>query len=584
MFKKPPQVKPAANIKSSDRRKLLSAVCKTYNLPIDEIAKEGLDNLVPPISKKASFTSPVDKKLSGTIYFDSNEIPTWFQTRDSQLYPSLFTCWKCPYVLPLIKTHEPVIGILGKGADLMLPGTIPPFDERAVKHAVVGIVSKEKPNVIMAVGVCRLNLTQFDYVVGRSGMAVEIIHHFEDELMKLNKEIDVEIPEEVNAAIPKIAKEDDEVKTEEGKLEEADEDVKKEGQPKKEDPTKDSTSEHTPVAVSGETKTEIDDVAEELAQLTTEEVDNFFIRALLQTIKLETIELPINSSTFMSSYIYKNLPILDSTYANIKKTSWKKTSKFLKAMVKSSYLEVKGKDEDLSVIKLMARNNPTIENFVPHKVNKVKKPTSSGSNGSDGNTSSSSMMKITTLYKPTSKSRMFFNKLNVEFDHLYTMAELRTMFNDYVKLANLASPTNPKHIVIDEILSKPTNKLVDSESPRDQIFTTFLSNFTPHYSITSNQHSYLSKGTPPKIHIVTEMKIGRKVITRVGNYDKFFIKQGAFAEELRKLCSGSTTIVDDEQVQVQGPHGKTIIQLLKEKGVPLGCIEFEDKVKKKKRK
>lgn len=574
MFKKPPQVKPAANIKSSDRRKLLSTICKTYSLPIDEITKEGLDNLVPPISKKASFTSPVDKKLSGTIYFDSNEVPTWFQTRDSQLYPSLFTCWKCPYILPLVKTHEPVIGVLGKGADLMLPGTIPPFDERAVKNAVVGIVSKEKPNVIMAVGVCRLNLTQFDYVVGRSGMAVEIIHHFDDELMKLNKEIDVVIPEEVNAEIPKVTKEDEAVETDgvdEAGREEPESEIQKE----------ETTSAQTEAIETGEVKTEIDNVAEELAQLTTEEVDNFFIRSLLQTIKLENIELPINASTFMSSYIYKNLPILDSAYANIKKTSWKKTSKFLKAMAKLSYLEVKGKDEDLSITKLMTRTNPTIENFVPHKINKVKKPTSSGS--PDGN-ASSSMMKITTLYKPTSKSRMFFNKLNAEFDHLYALPELRTMFNNYIKLANLVNPANPKQIIIDEIISKPTNKPIDSQAPRDQIFTTFLTNFTPHYAITSNQYSHLGKGTPPKIHIVTEMKIGRKVITRVGNYDKFFIKQGAFAEELRKLCSGSTTIVDDEQVQVQGPHGNTIINLLKEKGVPLGCIEFEDKVKKKKRK
>lgn len=576
MFKKPPQVKPAANIKSSDRRKLLSTICKTYSLPIDEITKEGLDNLVPPISKKASFTSPVDKKLSGTIYFDSNEVPSWFQTRDSQLYPSLFTCWKCPYILPLVKTHEPVIGVLGKGADLMLPGTIPPFDERAVKNAVVGIVSKEKPNVIMAVGVCRLNLTQFDYVVGRSGMAVEIIHHFDDELMKLNKEIDVVIPEEVDAEIPKVTKEEEEELVETDGVDKADRE-----EPESEIQKEETTSAQPEAIETGEVKTEIENVAEELAQLTTEEVDNFFIRSLLQTIKLENIELPINASTFMSSYIYKNLPILGSTYANIKKTSWKKTSKFLKAMAKLSYLEVKGKDEDLSIIKLMTRTNPTIENFVPHKINKVKKPTSSGS--SDGN-ASSSMMKITTLYKTTSKSRMFFNKLNAEFDHLYALPELRTMFNNYIKLANLVNPANPKQIIIDEIISKPTNKPIDSQAPRDQIFTTFLTNFTPHYAITSNQYSHLGKGTPPKIHIVTEMKIGRKVITRVGNYDKFFIKQGAFAEELRKLCSGSTTIVDDEQVQVQGPHGNTIINLLKEKGVPLGCIEFEDKVKKKKRK
>ncbi|KAG5420250.1 hypothetical protein I9W82_002130 [Candida metapsilosis] len=582
MFKKPPQVKPAANIKSSDRRKLLSTVCKTYNLPIDEIAKQGLDNLVPPISKKATFTSPIDKKLTGTIYFDSDEIPTWFQTRDSQLYPSLFTCWKCPYILPLVKTHEPVIGVLGKGADLMLPGTIPPFDVRATKNAIVGIVSKEKPNVIMAVGVCRLNLTQFDYVVGRSGMAVEIIHHFDDELMKLNKEIDVVVPDNVDPEIPKIVSDEEEVANEE----------EKESEQKEEKPVAESQAAES--GTTGETRTDIDDVSEELAQLTTDEVDNFFIRSLLQTIKLENFQLPINSSSFMSLYIYKNLPILDPAYANIKKTSWKKTSKFLKAMAKLSYLEVKGKDEDLSIVKLMPKTDPTIENFVPHKINKVKKPTSAGSDGNGGSSSSpssSSAMKITNLYKPTSKSRMFFNKLDAEFDHLYTLPELRTMFNDYIKSANLVNPKNPKQIIVDEIIAKPTNKPIDAQVARDEIFTTFLTNFTPHYSIKDNNninnvnaHDHIAKGTPPKIRIVTEMKIGRKVITRVGNYDKFFIKQGAFAEELRKLCSGSTTIVDDEQVQVQGPHGNTIINLLKEKGVPLGCIEFEDKVKKKKRK
>lgn len=161
-----------------------------------------------------------------------------------------------------------MIGVLGKGADLMLPGTIPPFDERAVKNAVVGIVSKEKPNVIMAVGVCRLNLTQFDYVVGRSGMAVEIIHHFDDELMKLNKEIDVVIPEEVDAEIPKVTKEEELVETD--GVDKADRE-----EPESEIQKEETTSAQPEAIETGEVKTEIENVAEELAQLTTEEVDNF---------------------------------------------------------------------------------------------------------------------------------------------------------------------------------------------------------------------------------------------------------------------------------------------------------------------
>ena len=94
------------------------------------------------------------------------------------------------------------------------------------------------------------------------------------------------------------------------------------------------------------------------------------------------------------------------------------------------------------------------------------------------------------------------------------------------------------------------------------------------------------KGEPPKIAIITEMRLGRKVVTRVQNFEHYFIKPHVLAEELRTKCSGSSTIGQSiTEVTVQGPHAKLITDLLnKDKGIPVSFIDVEDKTKKKKKK
>lgn len=129
--------------------------------------------------------------------------------------------------------------------------------------------------------------------------------------------------------------------------------------------------------------------------------------------------------------------------------------------------------------------------------------------------------------------------------------------------------------------------------PRAQILDPLLANnFTEFYQIFKNDDSLLFKapikGSPPRIKITTEMKIGRKVITRVSNFEVFQIDPESLAGDLRKICSGSTTIGESQtfksaEVQVQGPHGQLIIDHLNNLGVPNKWIDFENKLKKKKR-
>lgn len=567
-------------MKSSERRKLLAAVGKTYKLPQEQLSKEAEMAIMPATTKQASFQSVQGHK--GTIYTDENETPTWFKSRDSQLYPLLYTLWKAPYILAKVQTHPHVIKILSGGADLMLPGTVPPFDKRAVRGAIVGVVDTDHPTVIKAVGRCMINMSQYDNVVGRTGTAVEILHYLGDELCAMNKFVDIPVPSEHLSDEYPLK----EVETEEKKDDTAEENAKNEPERPSGETPEPSTSSG---AVSSQEKPQTDGLAEVLSELSVEDIDNFFIRALLQTLKNDTVELPATASTFMSGHIYKNLPVIDPSYANVKKTSWKKTAKFLKAMDKLKYLSVKGKDEDLSIISLMAKETPVVQNFVPHK---TIGSSGLGSAPTSNRKDKSKELTVVYLYKPTSKAKKLFADVGAPFQKLYTQSELKQLLDKYIKIKELVNVKNPKNVNVDDTLNSITNLGVGSVL-RDKLFKPFLTNCSPLYKIlkpgenVDDNDIELYKGEPPKIKIITQMKIGRKVITRMLNFEKYYIKLHVLADDLKVKCLGSTTTgpcVENPaltEVTVQGPHGKIVIDYFLDKGVPVLFIDFVDKVKKK---
>lgn len=572
MFKKDPQAKASANVKSLERRKLFAAVCKSYGLPQEQLSKEAEMAIMPATTKQASFESVQGHK--GTIYTDENETPTWFKTRDSQLYPLLFTLWKAPYILAKVQTHPHVVKILSGGAGLMLPGTVPPFDKRAIRGAIVGVVDTDHPTVIKAVGRCMINMSQYDSVVGKTGIAVEILHCVGDELCAMNKFVDIPVPSEDLLDEYPLKEEETSENRPETEVEDGTEDF--------------VAADLTSGAETPSERAETDNLAEVLTELSVEDIDNFFIRALLQTLKNDTVELPATASTFMSGHIYKNLPVVDSSYANVKKTSWKKTAKFLKAMDKLKYLSVKGKDEELSIVSLMAKETPVVQSFVPHKTIASGPSSAPKSNRKD----KTKELAVVYLYKPTNKASQLFSYMGVPFQKLYTQSELKKLLDQYIRSKELVNAKNPKNVNVDDTLNSITNLGVGSVL-RDKLFKPFLTNCSPLYKILKPGESVedsnieLYKGEPPKIKIITQTKIGRKVITRMLNFEKFYVKLHVLADDLKVRCLGSTTTgpcVENPaltEVTVQGPHGKIVIDYFLEKGVPVLFIDFVDKLKKK---
>lgn len=205
MFKKKPTVKPLAPLRSSDRRKTADSIIAEYGLqppPQDDGNRDdktettALRNaLLPEGVQTARFTTthgPDLKQVSGTVYVGAQSGDEarvlWFKIED-RMYPTVYTLWKQPGIVPLLHTPGFVVQKLQGGADLMTPGLAngPPFHQKATKGAVVAIASLEQPSVPIAVGTCLIDISSLGSVQGSRGHAVQTIHFAGDEIWSHGK-------------------------------------------------------------------------------------------------------------------------------------------------------------------------------------------------------------------------------------------------------------------------------------------------------------------------------------------------------------------------------------------------------------
>ena len=103
---------------------------------------------------------------------------------NARLYPTVYTLWHNPRIVPLLHTPNLVVQKLYGGADLMVPGLAngPPFPEGAVKGAVVAVAGLDKPDVPVFVGVCEIDVSALRDVQGARGHAVRGVHWEGDEV------------------------------------------------------------------------------------------------------------------------------------------------------------------------------------------------------------------------------------------------------------------------------------------------------------------------------------------------------------------------------------------------------------------
>lgn len=141
-------------------------------------------------------------------------------------------------------------------------------------------------------------------------------------------------------------------------------------------------------------------------------------------------------------------PLDVGTEIDIKKSSWKKLQKFLKAMEKSGLVKTKDQRGETMIISVdwshaslqVLRKYKTMESLtaqpIKGAVKQVAKPTPQPSNQAE----------ITEIFKPLGTSMIkFFEEAKHDKDALYTIPEVRTVIADYIKIHDLVDPKNQKY-------------------------------------------------------------------------------------------------------------------------------------------
>ncbi|KAF7509125.1 hypothetical protein GJ744_008352 [Endocarpon pusillum] len=661
MFKKKPQIKNLSPLRSSDRRKLADQIISEYQIQVpappqtvDENGASTLDpnaaclssirsSLLPENCLSARFNThagPHSKLVSGTIYVGSQpgqeERILWFQIgqSDQRLYPTVYTLWQNPGLVPLLHTQEFVVEKLRSGADLMTPGLTrgPPFPEKAKKNAIVAVASIEKPGVPAFVGVCEIDISALEQVQGAKGHAVKGVHWEGDELWawshggiggkqaaeKIDGWDDWSNVVSLSKGVKSMALEEDDADGQEGGV-------------SLEETQSDNRGTHL-------ASPERSDAGEQEAEPSTQEIDQAFYNAFLFALHNARkngspphygIDLPVNPSMLISNLIQPYLPIhsiSQAQYYTVKKTSWKNTKKFIKYLDKQALVKSKDRSGGETVIFDIDFDDQHILDFIPYRLPKPREdPAGGGSSQTTSkavNTSSdpsvNQNLSLQTLIRPSSKLVPDLLPSKTDF---YTPNQVSSFLRTYIEQnPELTSQSSsPRLIKLNPFLannilggsgaSNPATQAADTkalaagEMARDVLQKRLLEDThlcQPYWVLLRGDQKWSSadpslpkpkSGTPPKLSVVIEKRTGTKTVTKIGNLEVFGINPEILAGELQKKCASSTSVGQlvggkpgQMEVLVQGDQRDVVEKEVGRRGVDRRWIEVNDKTKKKAKK
>ncbi|MCJ1479689.1 hypothetical protein MMC13_008375 [Lambiella insularis] len=644
MFKKKPNIKSLAPLRSSDRRRVTDQIISDYQLEVPQIeaCKDSLEEqanissatgrlrnaLLPDGSLSAKFSTKVGpdlKVVSGTIYAGASDGDEqrvlWFKV-DDKLYPTVYTLWRHPRIVPLIHTPDFVLRKMRGGADLMIPGLArgPPFPPRAKLDSIVAVASLENPSIPVVVGVCEIDVSAISQVQGAKGHAVRTIHWEGDEIWIWSH------GGHTGRASPnRIEAWDNEDRAEKCTLvhEIAGMNLAKckSDQPDLNTDSIGSSSEPDPNEHLGE---------ENLLpheQLPVKDIDKAFWDAFLFTMHHHRVthpetarhglDFPIPQSLLISKII-PFLPVHnadDVVALQIKKSSWKSSKKFIKSLEKEGLLKSKDRNGGETVVQDVDFDNLAITTFTPYKL-PDKEPTGAVVGGagiekafkaahSTADDSVGQQLKRISLLKPKDRLAPILEPSSSSLHKLYLPAEVRDIVTSYIESENLISAANKRLVILNPVLA---NAVFDGQSsmdrevlakgsvPRDALIERTVQGCMLYWAILRNDETTddvkPKAGNPPTMKILLETRSGNKKVTKVSGVEAFHIDPQALAEELQKACASSTSVTQSQgsspkspvmEIMVQGPQKDIVIKALEKRGVHRTWIEILDKTKGKKK-
>ncbi|KIW29410.1 uncharacterized protein PV07_05226 [Cladophialophora immunda] len=664
MFKKKPQIKNLSPLRSSDRRKLADQIIADYRVHVPTLEEIDPDaataenppptasihhptpaltsvrtSLVPETCLSARFTThagPNATLVSGTVYVGAHpgqeERILWIQYgKDSRLYPTVYTLWHNPGIVPLLHTQDFVVEKLRTGADLMTPGLVggPPWPEAAKPGSVVAVAGLKKPTVPLWVGICKIDISSLGRVQGAKGAAVEGVHWEGDEIWGWSQfgSGGRTAPETIDGWDFPSGDIQDGV----GKLDleesDEDEDVQEEGGVTLDAPK--SGTENGTHDADGPDEAREDEAeagADAEREPSTAEVDEAFVQAFLYALydakkaaapPHHGLDFPIQPSFVISNMVQPHLRFPNQHYT-IKKTSWKNTKKFIKYLEKQVLVKSKDRNGGETVILDVDFDDHRVVNFQPYRLPKPKAQTPAGSVdtaqplASGADTSLGQKLTLQTVYRASSK---LVPDLIPSKTTYYTSSQISSFLKKYIdnEPALSENTSSPRFVKLDPFISNnilnsnptatDTRVLAAGEIARDALLKRILEDShlcIPHWLLLRNSQTYDADspdpalkpkpGPPPQLNIVVEKRSGTKVVTKISGLEVFGINPHVLGPELQKKCAGSASVgqlVGGKpgvmEILVQGDQRDVVEKEMARRGVDRRWVAVEDKTKKKKK-
>ncbi|CAK6439711.1 unnamed protein product [Pipistrellus nathusii] len=553
MFAKAFRVKSNTAIKGSDRRKLRADVTAAF----PTLGTDQASELVPGKEELNIVKLYAHRGDAVTVYVSGGN-PILFEL-EKNLYPTVYTLWSYPDLLPAFITWPLVLEKLVGGADLMLPGiVVPPAGLPQVQKGdlcAIVLVGNRAP---VAIGVAAMSTSEM-LTSGLKGRGFSVLHTYEDHLWQSGDRSSPPFIAPLTPDPPHVSEEQDDMRrlTLEGKEEENGEDQQMCGQKTLPEASEDP----------GNGGLNPDPADSKTLQ---EQMDELLQQCFLHALKcrVKKTDLPLLTSTFLGSHVFSCCP--EGRQLDIKKSSYKKLSKFLQQMQQEQIIQVKELSKGVESIVAVDWKHPRITSFVIPEPSPTSQTIQEGSREQPYHPPD-----IKPLYCVPASMSLLFQESGHKKGSVLEGSEVRMIIINYAKKNDLVDADNKNLVHLDPILCdcilEKNEQHTVMKLPWDNLLTRCLEKLQPAYQVTfPGQEPIVKKGKICPIDITLAQRTYNKKVTVVRNLEAYGLDPCTVAAKLQQRCQASTTVTPDPgakdslQVQIQGNQVHHLGRLLLE--------------------
>ncbi|CAH0516446.1 unnamed protein product [Peronospora belbahrii] len=563
MFAKPIKVSGNVLLKNKDAKKLRRDVAERFESTIEGPDDSNLKQLLTSktVIKKISFQAP-----SRVVVFTAEETkePLMFDvTGKGDFCFSVYALWRVPMLLPPLTVHAPVSEFVLRGADVMLPGVVFTSMEQIqtlCKGELRAVYAQGNP---CAIGVGEVLVNAAD--VERSGMkgrALKLWHVVGDLLWQMGPKT---LPNEgfLDDCVVPIAR----------------------GQEEKDDDDGGWTLEGVKIK---EQKQEEDKERKEMNEVTKEQMDSYYVAALLQalrTLQIREMELPMLASLFHAKVL---LPCRRAGVSlNIKHSSFKKLSVFLRGMEAHGLLTVADNDGVQSITAICRRHSDVLSHEAYRTAAEAQQEEQIAANKAAGLSDFAPGQYAPEVEEsvglpPALKALLLSDApAGKPLQKYWSFAMIRDLVTQYIESQGLVEAGNKKYVRLNAPL---TDALYGKKVPvggyperltRPEVLNLLLSKCTHYHRIKLfPTHAAKFRGgavRPIAIHAGKLKRRNNTTVTNIAFYQQFGIDGATFAKEAQKKwgCSATLQISEDkskgEEIQIHGQMVNEVLEYLNTK-------------------